>query len=128
MHCYPDEWYTDFQLSAEVIIAVVVSNERSNQTLTYSTKAVEAGRVTYSTNAVEADPDVLIVAHSKSTLPMNSNKPVGSDVTSRPATYFIKILKNVSCEWDRWVVETELCKLRGTQDTLIGRACAMFHL
>ena len=60
MHCYPDEWYTDFQLSAEVIIAVVVSNERSNQTLTYSTKAVEAGRVTYSTNAVEADPDVLV--------------------------------------------------------------------
>ena len=86
MHCYPDERYTDFQLSAEVIVAVVVSNERSNQTLTYSTKALEAGRFTYSTNAVETDPDVL-VAHSKSTLPMNSNKAVGSDVTSRPATY-----------------------------------------
>ena len=26
----------------------------------------------------------------------------------------IKILKNLSCEYDRWVVETQLCKLRGT--------------
>ena len=75
MHCYPDERYTDFQLSAEVIIAVAVSNDRSNQTLTCST------------NAVEADPDVLVVAHSESTLQMNSNKSVGSDVTSRPTTY-----------------------------------------
>jgi len=41
---------------------------------------------------------------------------------------FIKILKNVSCEYDRWVVETQLCKLRDTSDTLIGRACAMFQL
>ena len=37
-------------------------------------------------------------------------------------------LKNVSCEYDRWVVETQLCKLRDTSDTLIGRACAMFQL
>ena len=37
-------------------------------------------------------------------------------------------MKNVSCEYDRWVVETQLCKLRDTSDTLIGRACAMFHL
>ena len=74
MHCYPDERYTDFQLSAEVIIAVAVSNDRSNQTLTCST------------NAVEADPDVLVVAQSKSALPMNSNKTFGSDVTNRPAT------------------------------------------
>ena len=87
MHCYPDERYTDFQLSAEGIIAVVVSNEGSNQTLTCSMKAVEADRVTYSTNAVEANPDVLVVAHSESTLQMNSNKSVGSDVTSRPTTY-----------------------------------------
>ena len=42
--------------------------------------------------------------------------------------FFIKILKNVSCEYDRWVVETQLCKLRGTSDTLIGRACAMLQL
>ena len=41
---------------------------------------------------------------------------------------FIKILKIVSCEYDRWVVETQLCKLRGTSDTLIGRACAMVQL
>ena len=37
-------------------------------------------------------------------------------------------LKNVSCEYDRWVVETQLCKLRDTLDTLIGRHCAMFQL
>ena len=42
--------------------------------------------------------------------------------------YYIKKLKNVSCEYDEWVVETQLCKLRGTEDTLIGRACVMFHL
>ena len=29
-------------------------------------------------------------------------------------TSSMKILKNVSCEYDRWVVETQLCKLRGT--------------
>ena len=40
---------------------------------------------------------------------------------------FINILKNVSCEYDRWVVETQLCKLHGTSNTLTGRACAMFH-
>ena len=40
----------------------------------------------------------------------------------------IKILKNVSCEYDRWVVETQLCKLREMSDKLIGRACAMFQL
>ena len=39
----------------------------------------------------------------------------------------IKILENVSCEYDRWVVETQLCKLRDTSDTLIGRACAVSH-
>ena len=41
---------------------------------------------------------------------------------------FIKKMKNVSCEYDRWVVETQLCNLRDTSDTLIGRACAVFHL
>ena len=41
---------------------------------------------------------------------------------------FYKKLKNVSCEYDRWVVETKLCKLCDTSDTLIGRACAMFQL
>ena len=39
-----------------------------------------------------------------------------------------KKMKNVSCEYDRWVVETQLYKLRDTSDTLIGRAYAMFHL
>ena len=38
---------------------------------------------------------------------------------------FIKILKDVSCEYDRWVVETQLCKLRDRSDTLVGRVCAM---
>ena len=33
---------------------------------------------------------------------------------------FIKKTKNVSSEHDRWVVETQLCKLRDTSDTLIG--------
>ena len=41
---------------------------------------------------------------------------------------FHKKLKNVSREYDRWVVETQLCKLRDTSDTLIGRSCAMFQL
>ena len=45
-----------------------------------------------------------------------------------PFFFQIKILKNVSCEYGRWVVETQLCKLRDTSDTLIGRACAKFHL
>ena len=39
----------------------------------------------------------------------------------------VKILKNVSCEYNRWVVETQLCKLRDSSDTLIWRAWAMFH-
>ena len=40
----------------------------------------------------------------------------------------ILILKDVvSCEYDRWVVETLLCKLRDTFDTLIGLTCAMLH-
>ena len=34
--------------------------------------------------------------------------------------------KNVRCEYDRSVVETQLCKLRDTEDALIGRACVMF--
>ena len=34
----------------------------------------------------------------------------------------MKILKIVSCEYDRWVVETQPCKLRDTSDTLNGRA------
>ena len=37
-------------------------------------------------------------------------------------------MKNVRCEYDRWVVETQLCQLRDKSDTLIGRACAMFQL
>ena len=37
-------------------------------------------------------------------------------------------LKNVSCEYNRWVVETQLCKLRDSSDTAIGRACAQLHL
>ena len=54
--------------------------------------------------------------------------PVFFHPLDQPQQYFIKKLKNVSCEYDRWVVETQLCKLRDTSDTLIGRACAMFHL
>ena len=36
-----------------------------------------------------------------------------------------RLMKNVSCEYDRWVVETQLCKLRDTRtsETLIGRGC-----
>ena len=30
-------------------------------------------------------------------------------------------MKNVSCNDDRWVVETQRYKLRDTSDTLIGR-------
>ena len=37
-------------------------------------------------------------------------------------------MKNVSCEHNRLVVRTQLCKLRDTSDTFIGRAWAMFHL
>ena len=35
-----------------------------------------------------------------------------------------RLMKNASCEYDRWEVETQLCKLRNTSDTLIGHACA----
>ena len=34
-----------------------------------------------------------------------------------------KMLKNVCSEYDRWVVKTQLCKLRDTSDTLIRRSC-----
>ena len=34
---------------------------------------------------------------------------------------FYEKLKNVSCEYDRWVVETQLCKLRDTSDTRWAR-------
>ena len=56
----------------------------------------------------------------------------------------LKKLKNVSCKYDRlngwkklktpaasttdWMVEAELCKLRGTSDMYVGRAYSMFHL
>ena len=51
-------------------------------------------------------------------------------VRSQLDLYFIvyKNIENVSCEYDGWVVETQLCKLRDTSDTLVGRACAMFYL
>ena len=38
-----------------------------------------------------------------------------------------RLMRNASCEYDQWVVETQLCKLRDASDTLIGRACAIFH-
>ena len=47
---------------------------------------------------------------------------------NKPIFCFLRILKNVSCAYDRWVVETQLCKLCNTSDTLIGRACTMVHL
>ena len=48
--------------------------------------------------------------------------------TSQFCDFTKKKSKNVSCEYGRWVVETQLCKLRDTSDTLVGRACAMFQL
>ena len=42
--------------------------------------------------------------------------------------YKYKKLKHASCEYDRWVVNTQFCKLRDTSDTLIWRACAIFQL
>ena len=38
------------------------------------------------------------------------------------------LMKNESCGYDQWVVETQLCKLCDTSDTLIGCACVIFHL
>ena len=35
---------------------------------------------------------------------------------SVPLVFYLK-LENVGCEYDRWVVETQLCKLRDTSDT-----------
>ena len=35
-------------------------------------------------------------------------------------------MKNISCEYNRWVVGTQLYKLRDTSDTLIGRARAIY--
>ena len=49
-------------------------------------------------------------------------------IRSRYGLLCFRLMKNVSCEYDRWEVETQLCKLRDTSDTLIGRACAIFHL
>ena len=40
----------------------------------------------------------------------------------------LRSMKNISCEYDRRVVEAQLCKLHDASDTLIGRACAIFHL
>ena len=37
------------------------------------------------------------------------------------------LTKNVSCEYDRWVFETQLCKHRDASDTPIGRVCAIFY-
>ena len=51
---------------------------------------------------------------------------VEANVISQPHN-LIKI-ENVSCEYDRLMVETQLCALRDTSDTLIGRACVIFHL
>ena len=83
----------------------------------------------------------LSTKHRTKYLPGNSVRPCGTGRNGtklfmavrwvRPGTkrgkiwYFYKILKDVSCEYDRWVVETQLCELRDTSDTLIGRACAM---
>ena len=67
---------------------------------------------------------------SHCTLPPTTRRYYSTKTLTNPPPYiyyFIKILKNVSCEYDRWVVETQLCKLRGTSDTFVGRACAMFH-
>ena len=35
--------------------------------------------------------------------------------------FWFHLMKNVSCEYDRRVVETQLCKVRDTSDTLIAR-------
>ena len=38
----------------------------------------------------------------------------GSNIEQYFIRYEVEMLKNVSCEYDRWVVETQLCKLIGT--------------
>ena len=51
-----------------------------------------------------------------------------SDVGRDTREIFGKKKKNVSCEYDRWVVETQLCKLRDTSDTLIGRVLVLLSI
>ena len=56
-----------------------------------------------------------------SVLPWCSTSTVDS---TRVADSILKI-DNASCEYDQWIVETQLCKLRNTSDTLIWRACSI---
>ena len=42
--------------------------------------------------------------------------------------WMVEILKNVSCEYDRWVVETQLCELRDTSDTFSLGALVLFSI
>ena len=44
--------------------------------------------------------------------------PIGVVILLHLYSIFYEKMKNVSCEYDRWVVETQLCKLRDTSDTL----------
>ena len=53
------------------------------------------------------------------------NNSMASGYYSLQRIVFYKMLKHVSCEYDRWVVEPQLCKLCDTPDTLIGRSCSI---
>ena len=46
---------------------------------------------------------------------------------SRLAFVFIKNRKTSAVSTTDWMVETQLCKLRGTSETFVGRACSIFH-
>ena len=52
----------------------------------------------------------------------------GRDIKEKSKIMSLEVdRQNISREYDQWVVETQLCKLRNASDTFIGRACAIFH-
>ena len=68
---------------------------------------------------------ILQTRHSNDlTFLQNKNVFVEIFLIGRLHRTFYIWLKNVSCEYNRRVVETHLCELSDTSDTFIGRACA----
>ena len=49
-------------------------------------------------------------------------------LSSHQSGYFIKSRKTSAVIATDWMVETQLSKLRGTSDTVVGRAYSIFHL
>ena len=76
------------------------------------------------------DSDIKIKLKKISSEADSAHQAEGSikEIRNRFGILCYRLMKNVSFECDRWVVETELCNLRDTSDTLFVRACVVFHL